>query len=81
MACYGKAIISLYVDDVRTSQETQASTACYGDIFTFCTKFCDTRTDGFKDLKGNTHIQHSDFMSLLISFKTESGLKYAKRPP
>jgi hypothetical protein len=28
----------LYVDDVRTSQETHlwASKTCYGDIFTFC---------------------------------------------
>jgi hypothetical protein len=25
----------LYVDYVRTSQETYASTACYGDSFTF----------------------------------------------
>jgi hypothetical protein len=34
---YRDSYTFLYVDDVRTSQEThlQASTACYGDIFTF----------------------------------------------
>jgi hypothetical protein len=28
-ACYGASFTSLYVDDVRTSQEAHASTACY----------------------------------------------------
>jgi hypothetical protein len=33
----GIALLFLYVDDVRTSQDTQvwASTACYRDIFSF----------------------------------------------
>jgi hypothetical protein len=31
---YGKNFTLLYVDDVRTSQETQASTVCYGENFT-----------------------------------------------
>jgi hypothetical protein len=30
--CYGDSFTPLYVDDVRTSQETRASTVCYGDI-------------------------------------------------
>jgi hypothetical protein len=36
-ACYADSFTFLYVDDVRTSQETclWASTACYGDRFTF----------------------------------------------
>jgi hypothetical protein len=29
------AILFLYLDDVRTSQETHASTVCYDDSFTF----------------------------------------------
>jgi hypothetical protein len=35
-ACYGDSPILLYVDNVRTSQETYilASTACYGDSLT-----------------------------------------------
>jgi hypothetical protein len=31
----GIALRFLYIDDVRTSQETHVSTACYGDSFTF----------------------------------------------
>jgi hypothetical protein len=36
MACYGDTFNFLYVDDVRTSQETHlwASTSCYGDTLT-----------------------------------------------
>jgi hypothetical protein len=35
MACNGDGFTFLYVDDVRTSQESHlwASTACYGDSF------------------------------------------------
>jgi hypothetical protein len=29
------ALLLLYADDVRTSQEAQTSTACYGDSFYF----------------------------------------------
>jgi hypothetical protein len=34
--CYGDSFTILYVDEVRTSQETHvwASTTCYGDSFT-----------------------------------------------
>jgi hypothetical protein len=32
---YGDSFTFLYVDDVRTSQEAHASTACYGDIAIF----------------------------------------------
>jgi hypothetical protein len=37
MACYRDSFTFLYVDDVRTSQEThlQVSTACYRASFTF----------------------------------------------
>jgi hypothetical protein len=37
MACYEDSFTFIYVDDVRTSQETHlwAFTACYGDSFTF----------------------------------------------
>jgi hypothetical protein len=35
MACYGDGFTLLYVDYIRTSQETRASTACYWDSFTF----------------------------------------------
>jgi hypothetical protein len=31
---YGDGFTPLYVDDVRTSQEAQASIVCYGNIFT-----------------------------------------------
>jgi hypothetical protein len=36
MACYGDCFTFLYVDDVRTSQETciYASMVCYGNNFT-----------------------------------------------
>jgi hypothetical protein len=34
-ACYGDSFTFLYVDDVRTSQETQAFIAYFGDSFTF----------------------------------------------
>jgi hypothetical protein len=34
-ACYRNSFISLYVDDIRTSQEAHAFTACYGDSFSF----------------------------------------------
>jgi hypothetical protein len=36
-ACYGDSFTYVYVDDVRTSQETHlcTSTACYGDSFTY----------------------------------------------
>jgi hypothetical protein len=34
-ACYGYNLTLLYVDDIRTSQKTQAFTTCYGDSFTF----------------------------------------------
>jgi hypothetical protein len=36
-ACYGDSFTFLYVDDVRTSEETHllASTACYRSSFTF----------------------------------------------
>jgi hypothetical protein len=37
-----RTALFLYVDDVRTSQETRASTACYGDNFTFL--YVDVRT-------------------------------------
>jgi hypothetical protein len=36
MACYGNSFTFLYVDDVRTSQETPMDLhACYGNSFTF----------------------------------------------
>jgi hypothetical protein len=37
MASYGDSFTLLYIDDVRTSQETHlwVSTACYGFSFTF----------------------------------------------
>jgi hypothetical protein len=35
LASYGDSFTFLYVDDVRTSQETQASNECYEDSFTF----------------------------------------------
>jgi hypothetical protein len=38
----GTALL-LYVDDVRTSQQAQTSTACYGDGFT-CSYVDDVRT-------------------------------------
>jgi hypothetical protein len=36
-ACYGNSITFLYVDYIRTSQETHlwVSTVCYGDSITF----------------------------------------------
>jgi hypothetical protein len=34
MACYGNSFTSLYVADVRTSQEAQTSMTCYGNGFT-----------------------------------------------
>jgi hypothetical protein len=34
-ACYGDSFTFSYVDDVRTSQETQTSTTCYVDSFAY----------------------------------------------
>jgi hypothetical protein len=41
-ACYGDRYTFLYVDDVRTSQEThlRGSTAFYGDRFTYLLEDC-----------------------------------------
>jgi hypothetical protein len=39
MACYWNGFTFLYVDDVRTSQETQASTTCYGIVLLFFSFF------------------------------------------
>jgi hypothetical protein len=37
--CYRGSFTGLYVDDVRTAQETRHITVCYGDSFTFYTMY------------------------------------------
>jgi hypothetical protein len=56
-ACYEESFISLYVDDVHTSQEAhiQASTACYED--TSQEAHIQASTACFEDTSQESHIQ------------------------
>jgi hypothetical protein len=61
--CYGDSFTSLYVDDVRTSQEAHASTVYYGDSFT-CLYVHDVRTS--QEAHASTVYYGDSFSSLYV---------------
>jgi hypothetical protein len=63
MACYKYSLTFLYVDYVRTTEETHVSTTCYGDSFTFL------YVDGVRTSE-ETHVSTTcSDDSLLFTFK------------
>jgi hypothetical protein len=69
-ACYWDSFTLLYVDDVRTSQETQDFTACYWDSFTY---FHFTQK---KTLRGaDTQVSHEEWAVVQSTALSAAGMR------